>query len=62
MNEVSADANDCFVSPNRFRDNEGDLNGATRPVPDACGDNVLPLRNWNSQGARISMLPLEEVS
>lgn len=44
-----------------FRDNEGDLNGATRTYKDADGDDVLPARDWRVQYALISALPLVEV-
>ena len=45
-----------------FRDNEEDLNGATRPVPDANGDDELPLRDWRTQFPRIESLPLVEIA
>jgi hypothetical protein len=44
-----------------FRDNEGDLNGATRPVADEQGDYTLPLRDWRKQSAPIMALPLVEI-
>jgi len=44
-----------------FRDNEGDLNGATRPHRDEHGDDVLPHRDWRTQYERIAKLPLAEV-
>jgi hypothetical protein len=44
-----------------FRDNDGDLNGATRPAPDAEGDDVLPARNWRFQKSLMSKLKLDEI-
>jgi hypothetical protein len=44
-----------------FRDNIGDLNGATRPHKDTDGDDVLPARDWRVQYPLISALPLLEV-
>lgn len=44
-----------------FRDNEGDLNGATRTYKDADGDDVLPARDWRAQYDLISALPLVEI-
>jgi hypothetical protein len=44
-----------------FRDNEGDLNGATRTQKDADGDELLPARDWRVQSAMISSLPLVEI-
>jgi hypothetical protein len=44
-----------------FRENEGDLNGATRTYKDADGDDVLPLRDWRVQYDLISTLPLVEI-
>jgi hypothetical protein len=44
-----------------FRDNEADLNGATRPYLDGHGDRVLPRREWKDQMARIAKLPLVEI-
>jgi hypothetical protein len=44
-----------------FRDNLGDLNEATRPYRDDCGDLVLPGRDWRSQFERIADAPFVEV-
>lgn len=44
-----------------FRDNQGDLNGATRPYKDEAGDAVLPARDWRAQYALIAALPLVEI-
>jgi hypothetical protein len=45
-----------------FRENEGDLNGATRAFRDADGDYVLPRRDWRAQYNLISKLPLVEIT
>jgi len=44
-----------------FRNNDGDLNAATRPVRDTDGHNVLPLRDWREQYPRIRLLPVVEI-
>ncbi len=44
-----------------FRNNDGDLNGATRPYQDAAGDDVLPARDWRAQYERIAALPVVEI-
>jgi hypothetical protein len=44
-----------------FRDNEADLNGATRPYTNARGARVLPRRDWREQMALIAKLPLVEI-
>ena len=44
-----------------FRNNEADLNGATRTYRDDAGDDVLPARDWRVQYASISALPLTEI-
>jgi hypothetical protein len=44
-----------------FRNNDGDLNDATRPVLDTEGHNVLPVRDWREQYPRIKMLPVVEI-
>jgi hypothetical protein len=44
-----------------FRNNEGDLNEATRTYKDADGDDVLPARDWRVQYDLIAALPLVEI-
>lgn len=44
-----------------FRDNLGDLNGATRPFKDASGAFKVPMRDWRSQQELIKNLPVVEV-
>jgi hypothetical protein len=44
-----------------FRDNNGDLNGATRPYRDDRGDLVVPDRDWRSQLGRLEDAKLVEV-
>jgi hypothetical protein len=74
---VTVDQSGCnafFIDPNAFpvafsdrisgasfRDNEGDLNGATRKQKDAAGDDVPPSRDWRAQFQLISALPLVDV-
>jgi hypothetical protein len=45
----------------KFRNNEGDSNGATRAYKDADGDEVLPERDWRAQYNLISQLPLVQI-
>jgi hypothetical protein len=45
----------------RFRDNEGDLNGATRPRANIAGVIEMPRRDWCAQSAEIDHLPLVDV-
>jgi hypothetical protein len=44
-----------------FRDNLGDLNGATRPFRDATGALTLAKRDWRSQQELIKNLPTVEI-
>jgi hypothetical protein len=44
-----------------YRNNSGDLNGATRPQIDAQGKLFTPVRDWRDQFERIKHLPLNTI-
>ncbi len=44
-----------------FLDNNGDLNGTTRPYKDASGDLVQPLRDWKSQLEQLADVNFVEI-
>jgi len=44
-----------------FRDNLGDLNGATRPLKDVSGALIVPKRDWHLQQELIKHLAVVEI-
>ncbi len=49
------------IAGTSFLNNNGDLNGTTRPHNDASGDLVLPLRDWRAQIEKLADASLVEI-
>ena len=50
-----------LIAGTSFLNNNGDLNGTTRPHKDASGDLVLPLRDWQAQIERLADVSFVEI-